>query len=133
MNTIVLIPGYMCNEELWKYQIKELKKKYRNLLTIIIPRHINRTPSIKDDLNRLGLKVHTHEPKSKIPDDTDIYVVNAYGKTKSFYSICKIVFLGGSIIRHGGQNRLEPARYGCKILHGPHVWNFGEIYQLLKK
>jgi 3-deoxy-D-manno-octulosonic-acid transferase len=41
--------------------------------------------------------------------------------------------LGGSIIRHGGQNPLEPARYGCKILHGPHVWNFGEIYQLLKK
>ena len=31
------------------------------------------------------------------------------------------------------ENPLEPAKYGCKILHGPHVWNFGEIYQLLKE
>ena len=112
---------------------KELKKKYKNLLTIIIPRHINRTPSIKDDLNRLGLKVHTHEPKSKIPDDTDIYLVNAYGKTKSFYNYCKSVFLGGSIINHGGQNPLEAARFGCKILHGPNVSNFKEIYAFLNQ
>ena len=47
--------------------------------------------------------------------------------------ICKTVFLGGSIIKHGGQNPLEAARYGCKILHGPNVWNFDEIYKLLKK
>ena len=112
---------------------KELKKKYTNLLTIIIPRHINRTPSIKEDLNKLGLKVHTHEPKSKIPDDTDIYIVNAYGKTKSFYNYCKSVFLGGSIINHGGQNPLEAARFGCKILHGPNVSNFKEIYAFLNQ
>ena len=41
--------------------------------------------------------------------------------------------MGGSIIKHGGQNPLEAARFGCKILHGPHVWNFDEIYSLLKK
>jgi 3-deoxy-D-manno-octulosonic-acid transferase len=41
--------------------------------------------------------------------------------------------VGGSIIKHGGQNPLEAARYGCKILHGPNVWNFDEIYTLLKK
>ena len=43
------------------------------------------------------------------------------------------MFLGGSLIKHGGQNPLEAARYGCKILHGPYVWNFKEIYTLLKK
>ena len=112
---------------------KELKKKYTNLLTIIIPRHINRTPSIKEDLNKLGLKVYTQDLKSKIPDDTDIYIVNAYGKTKSFYNYCKSVFLGGSIINHGGQNPLEAARFGCKILHGPNVSNFKEIYAFLNQ
>ena len=112
---------------------KELKKKYTNLLTIIIPRHINRTPSIKKDLNKLGLKVHTQDLKSKIPDDTDIFIVNAYGKTKSFYNYCKSVFLGGSIINHGGQNPLEAARFGCKILHGPNVSNFKEIYTFLNQ
>ena len=59
--------------------------------------------------------------------------MNTFGQTKSFFKICKTIFLGGSIIKHGGQNPLEAARVGCKILHGPHVWNFSEIYNLLKK
>ena len=59
--------------------------------------------------------------------------MNSFGETKSFFKICKTVFLGGSLIKHGGQNPLEAARYGCKIIHGPNVWNFKEIYTLLKK
>jgi len=43
------------------------------------------------------------------------------------------VFLGGSIVNHGGQNPLEPARLGCKILHGPNIQNFTEVYRLLNK
>ena len=50
-----------------------------------------------------------------------------------FFSICNIVFLGGSLIGHGGQNPLEAARYNCRILHGPNIWNFSEIYSLLKR
>ena len=111
---------------------KKLKKKYKNLLTIIIPRHVERVQEIIDDLKKLNLKIHTHEPKKKINNNTDIYIVNSYGKTKSFFSICKNVFLGGSLINHGGQNPLEAARYGCNILHGPNVSNFKEIYQFLK-
>ena len=112
---------------------KSLKKKYKNLLTIIIPRHINRVSKIESDLSKLNLKIHTHEPKEKIDDDIDIYLVNSYGQTKSFYSTCKNIFLGGSIINHGGQNPLEATRYGCNILHGPNVSNFNEIYNHLKK
>ena len=59
--------------------------------------------------------------------------MNSFGQTQSFFKICKTIFLGGSMIKHGGQNPLEAARFGCKILHGPHVWNFDEIYYLLKK
>ena len=120
-------------EELCGQVHKQLKQKYENLLTIIIPRHINRASSIKESLNKEGLKVHLHQPNTKIKNDTDIYVVNAYGQTKSFYSYCKNVFLGGSIINHGGQNPLEAARFGCNILHGPNVSNFREIYQFLKQ
>ena len=109
----------------------KLKKKYKNLLTIIIPRHINRKEQIKNELLDLGLKIHMHEPKTKIHKDTDIYLVNSFGKTKSFYSILKNVFLGGSLIDHGGQNPLEAVRYNCNILHGPHVSNFNEIYKFL--
>tara|TARA_B100001057_G_scaffold493690_1_gene588715 strand:- start:7941 stop:9197 length:1257 start_codon:yes stop_codon:yes gene_type:complete len=112
---------------------RELKKKYKNLLTIIIPRHINRASSIKNDLEELNLKVQTHEPKKKINKNLDIYLVNSYGQTKSFYSNCKNIFLGGSLIEHGGQNPLEATRYGCNIIHGPNVSNFKEIYKYLKK
>jgi 3-deoxy-D-manno-octulosonic-acid transferase len=112
---------------------KELKKKYKNLLTIIIPRHVERTNIIQNELHKLGLKTQTHEPLKKMNKDIDVYIVNSYGKTKSFYHKCKNVFLGGSLINHGGQNPLEAARYGCNILHGPNVDNFKEIYKFLKK
>ena len=111
----------------------ELKKKHKNILTIIIPRHVERTNEIKNDLEKLKLKVHLDEPKKKINSDTDIYLVNSYGKTKSFYKRCQNVFLGGSIIKRGGQNPLEAARFGCTILHGPNIDNFREIYEFLKK
>ena len=110
---------------------KKLKYKYKDLLTIIIPRHINRVNVIKFQLDQLGLKTHIHEATKKIPIDTDIYLVNSYGQTKPFFSLCKNVFLGGSLIKHGGQNPLEAARYGCNILHGPNVSNFEEIYKYL--
>ena len=112
---------------------KKLKSKYKNLLTIIIPRHINRTEQIIEEIESLDLKVHKHNSIQQIDKNIDIYLVNTFGQTKSFFKICKTVFLGGSIIKHGGQNPLEAARYGCSILHGPNVWNFDEIYDLLKK
>mgnify|MGYP001360560168 CR=1 FL=1 len=112
---------------------KELKKKYKNLLTIIIPRHIERVDSIINDLRSFNLKVHTFNSKYSIDKETDIFIVDTYGKTKSFYNLCKNVFLGGSLVNHGGQNPLEAARYGCNVLHGPNISNFKEIYDFLKK
>ena len=112
---------------------KELKKKYENLLTVIIPRHIDREKQIVDQLSNLDLNIHIHEPRSKIRKDTDIYLVNSFGKTKSFYSIINNIFLGGSLIKHGGQNPLEAVRYNCNILHGSNIYNFKEIYEFLNK
>ena len=110
-----------------------LKDKYKNLLTIIIPRHVQRKNDIISSIEKIGLRVHCHSSNKKIKDKTDIYLVDTYGETKNFFKICRVVFLGGSIIKHGGQNPLEAARFGSKILHGKHVENFKEIYHLLKK
>ena len=112
---------------------KKLKTKYKDMLTIIIPRHITRVQKIVNEMKKLDLKVQIHNSRNKIKKETDIYLVNSYGKTKPFFKICKTVFLGGSLIKHGGQNPLEAARYGCKILHGPNISNFKEIYALLNK
>ena len=112
---------------------KKLKIKHKNLLTIIIPRHIQRSNNIFNEMEDLGLNVQTRSAYNKIGKNTDIFLVDSYGETKSFYKICKTVFLGGALINHGGQNPLEPARFGCKILHGPYVQNFSEVYNFLEK
>ena len=111
----------------------QLKKKIKNLLTIIIPRHINRCTQIKKDLEKLNLVVHTIGSHSNLNKNTDIFLINSYGKTKIFFNNSEHVFLGGSLMKHGGQNPLEPARLGCNILHGPYVNNFKEIYKFLEK
>ena len=112
---------------------KILKKKFKNLISIIIPRHAERYKTIKNDLEKLNLKVHLDSAIKKIEPNTDIYLVNSYGKTKTFYKNCKNIFLGGSLIKHGGQNPLEAARYGCSIINGPYIENFDEIYEFLKR
>ena len=110
----------------------ELKKKIKNLITIIIPRHIHRSQNIISEIERLKLKVSCHSSKPKSLKNTDIYIVDTFGETKKFHRIGCSVFLGGSIIKRGGQNPLEAARYGAKILHGPNIDNFKDVYKLLK-
>ena len=108
-----------------------LQKKIKNLVTIIIPRNIQRTQTIINMFLQLGLKIHVHSNGKKIPKNTQIYIVDTYGESKTFFKISKVVFLGKSLTVQGGQNPLEPARFNCNILHGPNVSNFYEIYKLL--
>ena len=112
---------------------KELKSEIKNLITIIIPRHINRKKEIIDELNKIGLNSQLHTSQKKLSKDTDIYIVDTYGETAKFYSLSKLTFLGGSLIPHGGQNPLESAREGNYILYGPHIDNFKEVYKILGK
>ena len=109
-----------------------LKKKNKNLITIIIPRHIHRSNEIKKNIENLGLRVVLKSSKIKDLKDVDIYIVDTFGETKKFHKIASSVFLGGSIVNRGGQNPLEAARYGARILHGPNVHNFKDVYKLLK-
>ncbi len=108
-----------------------LKKKYKNLITIIIPRHVHRVSQIIDQLEQLNLNIHTHSSNNKSLKNIDIYLVDTFGDSKNFYRIATTVFLGGSIINRGGQNPLEPARFGARILHGPNTSNFKEVYEYL--
>ena len=110
----------------------KLKKKIKNLITIIIPRHIDRVNEIISELERLNLKIMLHSSNKYNLNDVDIYIVDTFGETKKFHKIATSVFLGGSIIKRGGQNPLEAARFGSRILHGPNIDNFTDIYKLLK-
>ena len=112
---------------------KELKLEIKNLITIIIPRHINRKKEIINELKNIGLNSQLHTSQKKLNKGTDIYIVDTYGESAKFYSLSKLTFLGGSLIPHGGQNPLESAREGNYILYGPHIENFKEVYEMLEK
>ena len=110
-----------------------LKKKIKNIITIIIPRHIDRVDQIISQISELGLNVVSHKSNKKKLSNIDIYVVDTFGESKKFYKLATTVFLGGSIIKRGGQNPLEPARFGAKILNGPNIDNFKDVYKYLNQ
>ena len=111
----------------------QLKKNINNLLTIIIPRHVQRIRKINEEIKSLGLRTIIRSSNEKIKKETDIYLVDTYGETKKFFNISKVAFIGGSIVNHGGQNPIEPARFNLNIIHGPNIDNFKDIYRLFDK
>ena len=114
----------------------KIKESYNNILTIIIPRHIDRIEKIRKELSNLNLKIVLYSKLDQIDINTDILLIDTYGEASIFYNISKYVFVGKSTIKSlimdSGQNPIEPARLGCKIFHGPNVSNFVEIYEYLK-
>jgi 3-deoxy-D-manno-octulosonic-acid transferase len=112
---------------------KSLKKNYPNLLTIIIPRHINRLPEIKKIIQNSELNYSISESFSNFTDKTDVLIINSYGVTEKIIKLSKYVFIGGSLIDHGGQNPIEVAYNNSIIFNGPYVHNFTEIYEFLNK
>lgn len=134
-NKIVLCSASTHNneEEIFANLHINLKKKIPNLITIIIPRHIERTNEIAQMLEKKKLKFTKHSEKIKNLKNYDIYIVDSYGESKSFYKISSVVFLGGSLVSRGGQNPLEALKFGCNILHGNYTFNFKDVYKMLEK
>jgi 3-deoxy-D-manno-octulosonic-acid transferase len=104
-----------------------------SLLTIIAPRHPERGAQLIDLAEEMGA-VPVMRSRGHVPDrGTEIYVADTIGELGLFYRIAPIVFMGGSLVRHGGQNPIEPAKLDRAILHGPHVGNFAAIYAQLNR
>jgi len=110
-----------------------LKVKYPNLLTLIIPRHINRINEIEKIIQKSKLEFLVQDSFSNVKNSTDILIINSYGLTQKFLKFSKFVFIGGSLINHGGQNPIEVAYNNSIIFHGPYIYNFKEIYDFLNK
>lgn len=105
-----------------------LNDRFSSLLTIVVPRHPERGDAIREELIGLGLQVVQRSRGETIEPTTEVYVADTLGELGLFYSAAPIAFLGGSLVPHGGQNPIEPARLSCAVLHGPHVHNFSDIY-----
>ena len=108
-----------------------LASKIPDLLTIIAPRHPERGDEVADLAEARGLAVRQRGLDEDPDAGTGIYVADTIGEMGLFYRLAQVVFMGGSLVEHGGQNPIEPAKLGSVVLHGPHVWNFDAIYQQL--
>ena len=114
-----------------------LKKKYNNVKTIIAPRHIERSNRIRKLCESYNLTSQVLNLNETILNESEIIIINTFGVLSSFYKHAKSVFIGKSTIKKlesvGGQNPVDAAKSGCKIYHGPYVYNFKEIYAILEK
>jgi 3-deoxy-D-manno-octulosonic-acid transferase len=110
---------------------RRLKHSFPGLLTIIAPRHPERGQGIAEIAKVAGLTAVLRSQDQLPRASTDIYVADTLGELGLFYRVAPIVFVGGSLVSHGGQNPIEAIKLGAAVLHGPHVANFAEIYAAL--
>jgi 3-deoxy-D-manno-octulosonic-acid transferase len=103
---------------------RALASRLPGLLTIMVPRHPDRGAEMAAAL--AGLPVTRRALGEAPPETTGIWIADTMGELGLFYRLAGAVFVGGSLVSHGGQNPLEPARLGCAIAAGPHMTNFAE-------
>jgi len=113
----------------------QLKKRYNNILTVIVPRHVNRCYYIENLSKKFNLNSQILNDNDLIDSNIEILIINSFGVLPKYFNYCKNIFIGKSLIEKkkgvGGQNPIEAAKSGCKIFHGPYVYNFYEVYELL--
>lgn len=109
---------------------KHLKKDFPDLLTVIVPRHIERAPEIQDMALREGLSVALQTETMSF-GGVDVYIANTLGELSTFYALSPVVLMGATLVPKGGHNPMEAAQLGAFVLHGPHIFNNAHLYQVL--
>jgi len=115
----------------------KLKDKYKKMITIIAPRHIERVQKIAELCKSYDLDFQILNKNEVFSEEKEIIIINSFGVLQEYFKFAKSVFIGKSTLKklenEGGQNPIDAAKLGCKIYHGPYVYNFKEIYELLKQ
>src|SRR5712671_251579 len=128
---IVAASTHPGEEEILLEVHRELAGYFPSLLTVIVPRHPNRGEAIARMIAASGLHVALRSHEDLPTATADIYVADTMGELGLFYRLAPIVFMGGSLVEHGGQNPIEAIKLGASIIHGPHVFNFTDVYEAL--
>jgi 3-deoxy-D-manno-octulosonic-acid transferase len=100
-------------------------------LSVIVPRHPGRGEVVARTIAASGLHVGLRSREELPTATTDIYVADTMGELGVFYRLAPVVFMGGSMVEHGGQNPIEAVKLGASVVHGPHVFNFTDVYDAL--
>ena len=98
---------------------------------IIAPRHLERVGEVEGLIRQRRLAGHRTSRLLETPGPWDVAIVDTLGQLSTYYGLATVVFVGGSLIPHGGQNPIEPASLGKPVLVGPWMQNFAEITERL--
>jgi 3-deoxy-D-manno-octulosonic-acid transferase len=128
---IVAASTHPGEEEILLEAHRTLGAIFPSLLTVIVPRHPGRGEAIARMIGGAGLHASLRSREELPTATTDIYVADTMGEMGLFYRLSPVVFMGGSLVPHGGQNPIEAIKLGASIVHGPHVFNFADVYEAL--
>ena len=110
----------------------ELRKAYPELMLVMVPRHVERSPEVVREMEKRGLKFVR---RSEIPEGNnavgkpDVLLVDTTGELMNFYTCATVIFVGKSLFEHGGQNVIEPAIYEKAVVVGPNMENFQVVME----
>src|SRR3984893_5992994 len=128
---IVAASTHPGEEEILLETHRTLAGLFPSLLSVIVPRHADRGEAVARIITASGLHAALRSREEWPTATTDIYVADTMGELGLFYRLAPIVFMGGSLVPHGGQNPIEAVKLGASIVHGPHVFNFTDVYEAL--
>ena len=113
---------------------KAVREKHDKAKLVIAPRELLRTQEVIHLCKRAGFTVTTRTKQQESgPQDADIVILDTIGELGKVYSVGDVVYVGGSLIPHGGHNILEPAAHGKAIIVGHYMFNFKDTHALFKK
>ncbi len=108
------------------YQV--LRQHYADLLLVLVPRHPERFKAVARLCRRNGACVALRSRhRGVLSSEIDILVGDTMGELQRLYAAADIAFVGGSLVRTGGHNLLEPCAVGVPVIFGPHMFHFEEI------
>lgn len=119
-------------EELIIDVYKSLKKDFSRLRLLIAPRHINRVDQVRRIIRLRGFETVFFSNFRDLNNGV-VVILDTIGDLNALYKYCEIAFVGGSLVKKGGHNPIEPALFAKPILHGSHMENFKEIRNIFIK
>jgi len=108
---------------------KKLNPVNPNLFLVLVPRHVERAVDVVQTLEENGLSFVRRSQLAEFQslEKPDVLFVDTTGELRNFYSVADIVFVGKSLLEHGGQNPIEPAMCGKAVVVGPNMENFPAV------
>lgn len=104
---------------------EKLKKEFPELIMILAPRYPKRVDKIEEIYQKNGYEtIRRTEIEKRSEEDEQVIIVDTIGELVNLFGLADLVFIGGSLIKRGGHNILEPAAQGKLPFFGPHMFNF---------